>query len=497
MRHFIGLETIKRILDGMAFAKLNVLHWGLSNYQGFRVESHRFPRLHTHASNGRFYTQAEVRELIGYAARRGIRVVPEFNMPGHSTAFLVACPELAAHDPPSEPYHRFSIIDDVMDPTKDEVFAFIHNFVEEFAALFPDSHWHMGGDEVMGKYWDENPTIQAYMKAEGLADNAALQARFTDRYAAILRKADKVPIGWEEVVRGAPDPDGLMVESWIGSDDCSAYETISATGFYLDHFLTAADHYRIDPQAYGTQGGEAAVWTEAMMDETVENYIWPRAGAIAERLWSPKECTDERDLYRRLSGFDAQLEARGAHHHQARALVLDRAAGGKADDQWAVLASGLRPTAYYFLRWEGYDCATPADRLVQALDPDPPAARRFNQGVEDYLATGTGRGSLEAGLNSWLGAARSVRLPYDDQPIAEALAALCELGIGLLRGTPGLDLSVLARIEPAFPKSALVPDILEAIFRVFGEADRPLALKHMNLAIWPGVKALADAAESD
>ena len=501
VRHFIKPATVRRILDGMAEAKMNVLHWGLSNYQGFRLESERFPRLHTKASNGQFYTKAQARDLIDHAVRLGIRVVPEFNMPGHSTAFLVAYPELAAHEAPAEPYGQYSIINDVMDPTKEAVFSFIQDFVGEYAGLFPDSHWHMGGDEVMGKHWDENPAIAAYKQAEGLADNHALQARFTERYAAILRGAGKMPMGWEEVSRGKPDPERLVIESWIdwaGSDHCSPYACVSATGYYLDHFLTAADHYRIDPEAQGgaVMGGEAAVWTEAMMDETVEGYIWPRAGAIAERLWSPRDTTDEDDLYRRLSRFDARLEAGGAQQHKARARVLDRAAGGKADDQWALFAGALRPTAYYFLRWEGYDAKTPADRLVQALDADPPAARRFNRGVARYLETGEGRGSLEATLNSWLGAARTVPLSADDQPLADALAQMCELGLAVLRGDTDTDPSVLDRTVPAFPKTALVPDILDAIFTVFGDQNRPLCLQHMNLAGWPGVKALAEHTRS-
>src|SRR5918993_471686 len=187
-RHWQPVEVVKRNLDAMAAVKLNVLHWHLTEDQGFRVESKKLPRLHQMGSDGNFYTQEQIRDVIAYAAMRGIRVVPEFDLPGHATAWLVGHPELGSAPGPYTIERRPGIFEPALDPTREEVYKFLDGFLSEMAALFPDDYLHIGGDENEGKQWDRNPAIQAFMKAKGIKDNHALQAYFNTRLLKILQK---------------------------------------------------------------------------------------------------------------------------------------------------------------------------------------------------------------------------------------------------------------------------------------------------------------------
>jgi hexosaminidase len=175
-RHFVPLDVIKRNIDGMAALKMNVFHWHLSENQGFRIESKAYPKLQELGSDGLYYTQADARELIEYARDRGIRVVPEFDMPGHSTAWFVGYPELASAPGPYLIERTWGIFDPAMDPTKESTYRFLDKFIGEMSHLFPDPYFHIGGDEVNGKQWDANPKIQEFMHAHGLNDNHALLA---------------------------------------------------------------------------------------------------------------------------------------------------------------------------------------------------------------------------------------------------------------------------------------------------------------------------------
>ena len=196
-RHFIPLDTLKRNLDGMAAVKMNVLHLHLSENQGFRVESQKFPKLQELGSDGLYYTQAQMRELIAYAADRGIRVVPEFDMPGHSTAWFVGYPELGSGKGPYQIDRHWGVRDPAMNPTQERTYKFLDAFIGEMAKLFPDRYFHIGGDEVNGKEWDANPQIQEFMGAHEIKSNAALQAYFNKRVQAIVSKHGKIMMGWD------------------------------------------------------------------------------------------------------------------------------------------------------------------------------------------------------------------------------------------------------------------------------------------------------------
>jgi hexosaminidase len=251
-RHWIPKEVILRNIDAMAAVKMNVLHWHLSEYQAFRVESKVFPKLHELGSDGNYYTQEDVREVVAYAHLRGIRVIPEFDMPGHTSSFLVGYPELAAAPGPYQLEKGFGIFTPVMDPTREEVYAFIDRFIGEMVTLFPDPYFHIGGDEVNFTDWDNNASIQAFMKKNNIANNHDLQAYFNQRLEKILVKYNKKMVGWDEILNPNLGKE-IVVQSWRSHKSLfeavqQGRKAILSSGYYLDHKLPAARHYSVDPE---------------------------------------------------------------------------------------------------------------------------------------------------------------------------------------------------------------------------------------------------------
>jgi len=218
-RHFIPLDGVLRTLDGMSAVKLNVFHWHLSDDQGFRIESKRYPKLQKLSSDGLYYTQAQVRQVIAYARDRGIRVVPEFDMPGHATSWFAAYPFLASGKGPYQIVREPGILTALMDPTRESTYRFLNNFIGEMAKLFPDQYFHIGGDEVNPTEWKENPNITAFLKKHGMAGQQhpyeALQAYFNERLLKILTHHHKRMEGWDEILN--PNlPKTIVIQSWRG-----------------------------------------------------------------------------------------------------------------------------------------------------------------------------------------------------------------------------------------------------------------------------------------
>src|SRR6266481_5919723 len=321
-RHFIPLDVLKRNIDGMEAVKMNVFHWHLSENQGFRVESKKFPKLQTMGSDGLYYTQDEIRDLIAYAHDRGIRVLPEFDTPGHSGSWFVGYPELASNPGP------YTLdpggIDSVTDPTQEATYKFLDKFIAEMAQLFPDAYFHIGGDEVNGQRWDANPKIQAFIRAHGMKNNQDLQAYFNQRLQKILSKHHKIMMGWDEVLH--PDlPKTVVIQSWRGQESLATaarqgYSGLLSFGYYLDLMWPASRHYAVDPMSGAAAslnqeersrilGGEACMWSEWVTPENIDSRIWPRNAAIAERLWSPQEIKDVNSMYARLGEESWRLES--------------------------------------------------------------------------------------------------------------------------------------------------------------------------------------------
>lgn len=251
-RHFIPKEIILRNLDAMAAVKMNVFHWHLSDYQGFRVESKVFPKLHELGSNGEYYTQEDIQEIVSYARDRGIRVVPEFDLPGHSSGILVGYPELASAPGPYQLETRFGIFEPVIDPTREEVYEFLDKLIAEMTQLFSDDYFHIGGDEVNYAQWTKNPQIQSFMKMNNITDNHALQAYFNQRMEKILTKHNKKMVGWDEILN--PNlSNNIVVQSWRSHKSLfqavqKGSNAILSAGYYLDHKAPASKHYGVDPE---------------------------------------------------------------------------------------------------------------------------------------------------------------------------------------------------------------------------------------------------------
>ncbi|TVP43568.1 MAG: hypothetical protein EA341_17980, partial [Mongoliibacter sp.] len=250
-RHWIPKEVILRNLEAMSAVKLNVFHWHLSEHQAFRVESKVFPKLHELGSRGEYYSQDDIREIIAFARDRGIRVVPEFDIPGHATSYLVGYPELGAMPGPYTLRDNFGLATAVMDPSKEEVYQFLDQFIGEMAKLFPDPYFHIGGDEVDFSDWDRNPSIVAFKKDNQIENNHDLQAYFNQRVEVILSKHGKKMVGWDEIIN--PNlPKDIVVQSW--RDQKTLFQAVKrgvqgilSAGFYLDHKLPAAKHYEVNP----------------------------------------------------------------------------------------------------------------------------------------------------------------------------------------------------------------------------------------------------------
>ncbi|UOR05743.1 beta-N-acetylhexosaminidase [Hymenobacter aerilatus] len=407
-RHFMPVPLIKRNLDAMAAVKLNVLHWHLSDDQGFRVESQRLPRLAQVGGEGQFYTQAQVREVQRYAAARGIRVVPEFDMPGHATAWLAAYPELASNDSTYGVATRWGVLNIAMDPTRETTYTLIDTLLGEMTQLFSDPYFHIGGDENDGRQWLRNPRIVQFMKEQklvksnGQPDKHALQTYFNRRILAMLTKYNKKMVGWDEIL-GPGLPESAVIQSWRGKKGLydavkTNHTAILSNGYYIDLNYSAASHYAVDPlpadaplteaQKKLVLGGEATMWAEFADSVIVDSRIWPRTAAIAERFWSPATVTDVPDMYRRLALVSAQLERLGIRHRRVPEQLLRQLAAGQPVAPLRTFASVLEPVKEYKRHFQGmkYTTQTPLNRLVDAAPAESDAAREFSAAVDALLA---------------------------------------------------------------------------------------------------------------
>jgi hexosaminidase len=457
-RHFEPIEVLKRNLDAMAAVKLNVFHWHLSEDQGFRVESKKFPKLHQLGSDGNYYTQEQIKDVIAYARDRGIRVVPEFDIPGHSTSWLVGYPELGSAPGPYTIERRPGIFEPALDPTREEVYKFLDVFLSEMAALFPDAYMHIGGDENEGKQWDRNPAIQAYMKAKGIKDNHALQAYFNTRLLKILQKNNKKMIGWDEILQ--PElPKDVAIHSWRGTAALAeaarkGYDGILSNGYYIDLIFPASQHYAADPlpadstltpeEAKHVLGGEATMWAEWVTHETIDSRIWPRTAAIAERLWSPRHVTDASDMYRRLAVISLQLEELGLTHKRNQDMMLRRLVRSDDVGPLRTLVSVIEPVKEYRrYQQRPQTMLSPLTGVVDATLPDSEAGRRFAFMVDAFLADAPRyhlyRSELGQMLAEWQTAGAALEPLIDRspalkevKPLANSLSVLGETGLEAL-----------------------------------------------------------------
>jgi hexosaminidase len=503
-RHWQPVEVIKRTLDGMSSVKMNAFHWHLTEDQGFRVESKRYPKLHQQGSDGRFYTQDQVKDVIAYARDRGIRVMPEFDMPGHTTAWLVGHPELASAPGPFQIVRTWGVFDDAVDPTREEVYTLLDGFLGEMAELFPDAYMHVGGDEVNGRSWNQNPRIQDFMYQHRLRDNHDLQASFNKRVSEILTRHGKRMVGWDEVLH--PDlPGNIVIESWRGPEALAqaarlGYDGILANGYYLDLNLSTASHYLADPLPPNSDlpeaarrhilGGEACMWSEMVTPETIDSRLWPRAAAVAERLWSPGSVRDVDDMHRRLETESQRLEAFGLNHRSGYVPMLQKLVGDAPVEPLKTLADVVEPVKYY-ARGEvrSYRSDTPLDRLVDAARPESESARRFRRHVDLYLKNGPDAaqsGELRSALTRWRDNHAVLEPILDRSPrAAEARVHSRDLMAVSRRGLEALDHLATGHSAPAAWSEEAKSDL--------AGAQKPSA-SELELAVVPAVRKLVLAA---
>lgn len=503
-RHFQPMEVLRRNLDAMAAVKLNVLHWHLTDDQGFRVETKKLPEFHQMASDGDFYTQEQIREIINYAAERGIRVMPEFDMPGHATAWLVAHPEIGS-GVPGQTYQierKPGIFDPTLDPTNEKTYQILKVFYKEMSALFPDAYIHIGGDENEGKQWNANPKIQAFMKEKGIKDNHQLQTYFNKRILKFLQQNDKIMMGWDEIFQ--PDlPKDVVVHSWRGQKALAdaarqGFQSVLSNGYYIDLMQPASRHYAVDPIPADTTltaeeqkrvlGGEATMWSEWVSPETIDSRIWSRTAAIAERFWSPREVNQIDDMYRRLAVIDEQLEELGLTHRKNQTMLLRRLANSPDISALQSLVSVIEPVKEYRrYQLRPQTMLSPLTGLIDAAQADAPEARIFNRTVDDLIAGNSSNdtGKIKLMLTEWSNTANELTPLMENSPALAEAKLLAEDW----RSLSAIGLEAVSYLEKNFaPPAEWRSRQLTAIEQI----AKPKAA--LEFAIVPGLKMLIAAA---
>jgi hexosaminidase len=484
--------------------KLNVLHWHLSDDQGFRAESKRFPKLTGMGSGGQFYTQEQMREVVAYARARGIRVVPEFDMPGHTVSWLIGYPEYGSSAAPTQLPVVFGIHDESLDPTEEKTYKFLDALIEEMGQIFPDAYFHIGGDENTGKAWRENPKIAAFMKAKGIKDTDALQAYFNQRLLPILTKHGKHMIGWDEVLTPGL-PKDVIVQSWRGGDSLAkgarqGYTGILSAPYYLDAMKTAEEHYLADPipadvslteeEKARILGGEVCMWSEQVNERTIDSRIWPRTAAVAERFWSAASVRDVADMYRRLWPTSLELDLVGVNHISGPQRALRSLAASQNPVALATFASVLEPVPFHE-RYETQhtDATTSLSGLVDAVVPDPPSRFEIRTQVDAVVTGGPAAEESRLALSqrgvSWAQAIPALKVLVEQSPrMPGAAVRVTQLEQLLKVGTEAMGYLQSGQKPPSGWK--------EEQLRIIDDAEKPVGL--VRFTFLPSLRKLVESA---
>lgn len=360
-RHFFPVEFVKKYIDLLATFKMNRFHWHLTEDQGWRIEIKQYPKLteigawrdstlignygsgkYDGIRHGGFYTQEQVKEVVQYAAERQVTIIPEIEMPGHSSAALAAYPELGCFDKEYHVTSTWGVFEDIYCP-KEETFEFLENVLDEVIELFPGTYIHIGGDEAPKKQWEESPVAQEVIEREGLADEHKLQSYFIHRIEKYLNSKGKQIIGWDEILEGGLAPQATVM-SWRGEAGGieaakMGHDVIMTPGDtnYLDHYqdkweeepiaigglTTLEDVYHYEPipdtltseEAKYVLGAQGNVWTEYMHTPSkVEYMAYPRAIALSEVLWSPVDGKSWDDFQARIQTIFKRLDIMGVNY---------------------------------------------------------------------------------------------------------------------------------------------------------------------------------------
>ncbi len=439
-RHFMSIDVIKRNLDAMAYVKLNVFHWHLSDDQGFRIELKKLPLLTEKASDGQFYTQSQIKDVVQYAADRGIRVIPEIDVPGHASALLTAYPEISSKDTIYQIERYAGVFNPTLDPTKDKTYEILEILFDEIAPLFPDEYFHIGGDENAGKHWDENLDIQKFMKVNKLQTNHDLQTYFNIKLERILKKYNKKLMGWDEIM--TPNmPKTAIIHSWRGEHEGldestlleaakKGYKTVLSNGYYIDRMLSTSKHYSVDiignakltkAEEARILGGEATMWSELVTPLTIDSRIWPRTAAIAERFWSQKEINDVENMYKRMGIISNDLEQLGIMHIRNKQVILRNISNYQNTEALNKLSNISEPLKVYSRNKGGkeYKTYSPFTLFADACNVDAKDAIIFNKLVDQFIHTQDTsiKKQLLSYLRSWISIENELKILSTRAPL--------------------------------------------------------------------------------
>lgn len=361
-RHFMTKDFIKRYIDILAYYKFDILHWHLTDDQGWRIEIKKYPKLTEVGAwrkeadgsiYGGYYTQEDIKEIVAYAQSRFITIVPEIEMPGHCLASLASYPENSCTRGPFEVTNLWGVHKDVYCPGRDSTFYFLQDILDEITELFPGKYIHIGGDEVPKDRWKECPRCQSRIKAEGLKNEHELQSYFIKRISNYLNSKGKTVIGWDEILEGGLAP-GAIVQSWRGFE--GAVEA-AKMGHYVvcspgSHTYLNSDPDDLDIQtAYSFEpipdelsndekkyilGGEVNLWTERAPQETVDSKLFPRMLALAEVFWTDPENKNYDEFYSRVQSAYIDLTARGIQYGRESKVIIPAATYNSEKNEFSV-----------------------------------------------------------------------------------------------------------------------------------------------------------------
>ena len=423
-RHFFSIESLKRTIDGMAWSKLNVLHLHLTDDQAFRFASKLL------SEEGSQYSNSQLKDLVEYAADRGVRIVPEIDVPGHVNSLVSARPELGAGS--TKPTDRFGSHEACLDPTKDEVYLFLDDLFKELITVFPDRYVHLGGDELDPSWWTSNKEIGSWMASKNLVGVEQLQGYFTNRVSDLVAGLDRIVIGWDEVLTPSISKD-IVIQSWRGAHATelairAGHQCVVSSNYYLDLFYPADIHYLFDvegseddsreiekriledprfahikealewsrdfsaiPKAKKQDGfgqvigGEACMWTELVNESLLDIRLWTRLPAMAEKFWSPADINDPGSFYQ---NFQPWLKSLSKFANIDPVDSSDKWMSSiNIDPSWLDLIHILEPIKWYsrLLGEDGlrqrisgndgpidraYDVHTPLNKIVDGLLPE-------------------------------------------------------------------------------------------------------------------------------
>ncbi|UUF13920.1 MULTISPECIES: beta-N-acetylhexosaminidase [Flavobacterium] len=443
-RHFQPVDVIKRNIDALAAMKMNVFHWHLVDDQGWRIETKKHPKLIELASDGLYYTQEEIRNIVKYADERGILIVPEIDVPGHGSAILTAYPEIGSkvitltggtsekniQGTAISTYgieRNAGIFTPTLDPSNPKTYKILNELFDEVCPLFPGAYFHIGGDENEGKDWDANPKIQEFKKKHNLKTNHELQTYFTMQLAPMLKKHGKQLMGWEEILTKDLSKEAI-VHSWRGPNEGVApgqslvdavkkgYKTVLSNGYYIDLMYPVASHYLNDPMPKGADltaeekarilGGEATMWTELTTPETIDSRVWPRTAAIAERLWSAETVTDLASMRKRLENVSFRLEELGLTHIKNKDVILRNITNNQNLESINEFSNVCEPLKGYTRNKGGteYQMYSPLTLFADACTPDAKESLAFNDAVTQYLANKSeeNKAKVASFFNKWI-----------------------------------------------------------------------------------------------